>query len=125
MLMRTGIFATGNLTVEVRPVNATPLPTTTIAETATVAAYAAPLFVPGWVDIPFSTLTNLSPTQQYCVVVGGTTATPPIDVYFQQAVSPAVSGFYSSSSGNSAGPWAAPQTNSIFQIYVYGTFTSP
>jgi len=116
--------STGTLKVPVKAADASFHPTGTALDTGSIDVTKLPSTTGGaWIDVPFSNLNSLSPSAALTVAVtwsgSGTIGYPEYD---DNSHPPAT--IVWSQSTNSGTSWTTTTTNT-YQIYVYGTVTTP
>jgi hypothetical protein len=121
MLARNGSAITA-LTVQVRNADAQQKPGSTLLDSATVLALNLGATA-GYVDVPFSNLTNLDPTLGYVVSVTTISTPSPANMSYDSASTD--SGMSYTTTSNAGSSWATPSTGNALQYYVYGTYTAP
>jgi prepilin-type N-terminal cleavage/methylation domain-containing protein len=121
MLARNG-SSFGSLIVQVRGVDAQHKPVTTVSDTTNVSALTLST-TPGYVDVAFSNLAGLDPTQGYCVVVRTVASPSPATVSYDNASSDG--GMSYTSTSDTGATWSTPVGGTALQYYVYGTYTTP
>ena len=118
-LRRNG-SATGTLTVQVRPTDASGTPNGAAVGSGSISIASLPSAAADWVTIPFATpADNLDPTKPYAVAVTTTAAGTPVYVSYDSAATDGNKKYSTTSNGGTA--WTAAVSTSALQFGVYGT----
>lgn len=115
--------STGNITAQIRAVDAAKKPTGATLTSANVNVTSIPTAIT-WVDIPLTPLANLAPAAGMALVVTSSTGTSNAIIYGYSGISPVPTTTSECFTTDGGSTWTTPSGAAVIDFRVYGTITT-
>lgn len=115
--------STGNVTVQIRAVDAAKKPTGSVLTSASVNVTSIPTSA-AWIDIPLTPLGNLAPASGMALVITSSNSTSNAVISGYVGITPVSTTTAECYTTNSGTSWTTPDGGTALEFKVYGTITT-